>query len=68
LFVGFGWRILANVTSMCGRTSVVWRERMVDRRIAAKLALYAMYAEDLFDNPVKVSQAQKHGTLALIPF
>jgi len=37
---------------------------MVDRTKAAKLALYAMYAEDLFDNLVKVSEATKHGTPA----
>ena len=34
---------------------------MVDRTKAAKLALYAMYAEDLFDNLVNTSNSQKHG-------
>jgi hypothetical protein len=35
---------------------------MVDREKAAKLALYAMYAEDLFDDMIKISDSQKHGT------
>jgi len=38
---------------------------MVDRTKAARLALYAMYAEDLFDNLVTLSQAQKHETPAV---